>query len=225
MIMLCFSSNVFCNIRRKAFTFAVVILLFIFVGIFLKFSLMRKANYIASAKLSSALTHILHGDHERGLDIIDKIILQFSNTPSAYYGKLVKSDILVDKCMYNEALKILNEILNNSNNKKVPDMIKPLVSSRIIHIYDYKKDYFSAIVAAKEFINKYPNHFLSGDICLNLAEHYVQIGFKNEAINILNNMLIKFPKVHGITEIVRSRLNYLTRGEFYGKDLIIKQTH
>jgi TolA-binding protein len=65
--------------------------------------------------------------------------------------------------------------------------------SKIIYVYDFKKDYFNAITALKEFIDKYPDYFLIRDIYLNLAEYYFATDLKNEAVKAFNEeVLISF---------------------------------
>ncbi|MDR1260054.1 MAG: tetratricopeptide repeat protein [Endomicrobium sp.] len=179
----------------------------VFFGIFtfLKFSKSR-INDMASTKIALALAYVFQGDYENGFDLINKTALSFPKTSAVYQGKLIQADVLVDQCKYEEALRILIEISNNG----IPDIIKPLASLRIIYIYDSQKDHFNAINATKEFINKYPDHFLVGDIYLNLGEYYVITGFKDDAINVFNDVLIKFPGTYE-ARTAQNRLNQLIK--------------
>ncbi|MDR1244667.1 MAG: tetratricopeptide repeat protein, partial [Endomicrobium sp.] len=75
-----------------------------------------------------------------------------------------------------------------------------------IYIYDSKKDYFNAITVSKEFIDKYPDHFLIRDIYLNLAEYYLATGSKDEAVKTFNEVLISFPATQE-AEKAQKRIN------------------
>ncbi|GHT39273.1 hypothetical protein AGMMS49593_09910 [Endomicrobiia bacterium] len=150
----------------------------------------QKKDDLASKKLSLAYTALAQGNQTLAIALLDETITKFSKTPSAYRARLVKADMLTDSGSYDDALSILNETLNVGK----PDVIKPLAKAGIIYVYDSKKDYSSAIVASKEFIDKYPDHFLAKDICLNLAQYHLMLGSKDKAIRAFNKVLINFPK-------------------------------
>ncbi|MDR1401289.1 MAG: tetratricopeptide repeat protein [Endomicrobium sp.] len=145
-------------------------------------------NKIASDKLSEAYAFFARGDVRNGFILIDGIISRFPKTPSAYQARVIKADVLTEMCKYDEALSVLKETLNNGK----PGAIKPLAGSRIIYVYDSKKDYSKAILASVEFIKKYPDHFLVKDIYLNLAEYYFLSGSKSDAIRVFNKVAVEF---------------------------------
>lgn len=142
----------------------------------------QKKDDLASEKLSSACTALAQGNQTLAIALLDETITKFSKTPSAYRARLVKANILTDYGSYDDALSILNETLNAGK----PDVIKPLAKAGIIYVYDSKKDYSNAIVASKEFIDKYPDHFLVKDISLNLAQYHLILGSKDKAIKAFN---------------------------------------
>ncbi|GHT43795.1 hypothetical protein AGMMS49921_12540 [Endomicrobiia bacterium] len=117
----------------------------------------QKKDDLASKKLSLAYTALAQGNQTLTIALLDETITKFSKTPSTYRARLVKADMLTDSGSYDDTLSILNETLNAGK----PDVIKPLAKARIIYVYDSKKDYSNAIVASKEFIDKYPRSFLS----------------------------------------------------------------
>jgi TolA-binding protein len=136
--------------------------------------------------------------------LLNEVIVKYPKTSCAYQAKLLKADIFTELQSYDEALNILKEI----ESKAKPEIIRPLAASRIIYVYDVKKDYFNAITASKGFISRYPNHFLVKDIYLNLAEYYLITGSKDEAIKIFNEVLINFPATQE-AERAQRRLNEL----------------
>jgi tetratricopeptide (TPR) repeat protein len=143
----------------------------------------------ASEKLSSALSAFAQGDQQKGFSLIEETIKKYPKTPVAYEARILKADILTELKEYDEALKILEETAD----KGKPDLIKPLASIRIIYVYDSKQDFFNAILAAKNFITKYPDHFLIKDVYLSLAEYYFISGSKDEAVKVFNEILVNFP--------------------------------
>jgi len=158
----------------------------------------------ASEKLAEAYVSFAQGDRKNGIVLIDETISRFSKTPAAYQARLIKADILIEMHRYGEALKILVETLKNGT----PDAVKPLAGSRIIYVYDSKKDYSNAIAASREFIEKYPGHFLTRDIYLNLGEYYFLSGLGDEATEVFNEVSTKFPRTRE-AEIARGRLEQI----------------
>ncbi|MDR3274510.1 MAG: tetratricopeptide repeat protein [Endomicrobium sp.] len=189
--------------KTRFLTFTAFALGLMFIGMFI-FSRLHTINDAASVRLASAFTFFSRGDQKKGFALINETISHFSKTPAAYQARLIKADILTVMHKYDEALKILTKILDNGT----PDIIKPLASSRIIYVYDSQKNYFDAIIASKEFINKYPDHFLTGDIHLNLAEYYILTGSKDNAASVFTDVLVKFPATYE-AETAQNRLNQL----------------
>ncbi|GMO66721.1 MAG: hypothetical protein Nk1A_4380 [Endomicrobiia bacterium] len=200
-------SRVMLNLGNKVRIFIVVALTIglIFVGVFTYFK-SNENSKISSNKLSEACTSFACGDIRNGFTIIDETIARFPKTPAAYQARLIKADILIEMHKYEEALKILEETLNNGK----PKTIKPLASSRIIYIYDSKKDYSKAIFVSNEFIKKYPDHFLVKDIYLNLAEYYFLSGSQNNAVRVFNEVVVKFSNTQEAKK-ARNRLNDINK--------------
>jgi TolA-binding protein len=187
--------------KIKFFAAAAFALAIVFIGIFiLRLHVSEKAS---SAKLSEAYASFLHGDKKSGAALIDETIAKFPKTSAAYHARLIKADFLSEIHKYDEALKILTETVNNGK-----DVIKSLAHARIIYIYDSKKDYSNAILASKEFISKYPNHFLIKDIYLNLAEYYLLSGLKDEAAKVFNEVSVNFPATR-VAKSARNRLSQI----------------
>jgi predicted negative regulator of RcsB-dependent stress response len=188
--------------KTKFFVTAAFALAIIFIGIFiLRFHAAEEAS---SVKLSAAYASFMHGDRKSGAALVDETIVKFPKTSAAYHARLIKADFLAEIHKYNEALKILTETVNNGKS----DAIKSLARARIIYIYDSKKDYYNATLASKEFIVKYPDHFLIKDIYLNLAEYYLLSGSKDEAVKVFNKVTVNFPATQAAKN-ARNRLNQI----------------
>ena len=146
-------------------------------------------NNVASTKLASAYLAFSQGNQKQGVDLVDETISKYSKMPAAYQARLLKADIFTQIGAYEEALKLLNDTVKDAK----PEKIKPLAQVRIIYVFDTKQDYFNAINASKEFIDKYPSHFFIKDVYLNLAEYYLLSGSKDEAVKTFSEILINFP--------------------------------
>jgi TolA-binding protein len=144
---------------------------------------------LSSDALLIAYEYIANNDVTNGIRTIDDIIFKFPNTAASYQARLIKADIFIKMHMYNDALTVLKKVLKNGR----PTIVRPLASYRIVYAYDSKKDYFSAIAASRRFIKEYSDHFLVKDVYMNLAENYLDVGFKNDAIKTFNELIVKFP--------------------------------
>jgi TolA-binding protein len=188
--------------KAKFFAAAAFTLTIIFIGIFIL--RLHAGEEASSAKLSAAYAFFMHGDEKSGTALIDETIAKFPKTSAAYHARLIKADFLVETHEYDEALKILTETVNNGKS----DAIKSLAHARIICVYDSKKDYSNAALVSKEFIAKYPDHFLIKDIYLNLAEYYLLSGSKDEAVKIFNEVSVDFPATWAANS-ARNRLKWI----------------
>jgi outer membrane protein assembly factor BamD (BamD/ComL family) len=186
--------------KIRFFAVAVSVLTMIFTGVFIL--RLRTAEEASSVKLAAAYASFMRGDKKSEIALIDETITKFPKTSAAYHARLIKADFLAEIHEYCEALKILTETANNGK----PCAIRPLAHARIIYVYDSKKDYFNAMLVSKEFVAKYPNHFLTTDIYLNLAEYYLLSGSKGEAVKVFNEVSANFPSTRA-AENARSRLS------------------
>ncbi|MDR3306111.1 MAG: tetratricopeptide repeat protein [Endomicrobium sp.] len=165
-------------------------------------SRVHKIDNLSSLGLAKAYSAFASGYQQAGIALLDEVIAKYPKTSAAYQAKLSRADIFAELQSYDEALNILKE----TESKAKPEAIRALALSRIIYVYDSKKDYFNAIMASKEFIDKYPDHFLIRDIYLNLAEYYLAAGSKDEAVKTFNEALISFPATQE-AEKAQKRIN------------------
>jgi predicted negative regulator of RcsB-dependent stress response len=183
------TSNIANKSTVKVLTVIITVVLIAVTAVFIYSSRIHKINDLSSISLAKAYLAFANGNQQGGIAMLDEVIAKYPKTPWAYQAKLSRADIFMELQNYDEALSILKETEVKAN----PESIRPLASSRIIYIYDSKKDYFNAITASKEFIAKYHDHFLVRDIYLNLAEYYLATGSKDEAINTFKEVLTNFP--------------------------------
>ncbi|MDR3125269.1 MAG: tetratricopeptide repeat protein [Endomicrobium sp.] len=174
--------------RIKFFTFISIGLAVVVTTIFVV-CFKHHQNNVASTKLASAYVAFSQGNQKQGVELLDETISKYTKMPAAYQARLLKADIFTQIGAYEEALKLLNDTVKDAK----PEKIKPLAQVRIIYVFDTKQDYFNAINASREFIDKYHSHFLVKDVYLNLAEYYLLSGSKDEALKTFNEILINFP--------------------------------
>ncbi|MDR2396168.1 MAG: tetratricopeptide repeat protein [Endomicrobium sp.] len=174
--------------RIKFFTAISTMLAVIITIIFIVYFKCHQSN-MASTKLALVYTSFAQGNQKQGIELLDEMISKYPKMPAAYQARLLKADISTQLGVYEEALKLLNDTVKDGK----PEKIKPLAQVRIIYVFDTKRDYFNAINASKDFVNKYSDHFLIKDIYLNLAEYYLLSGSKDEALKTFNEILINFP--------------------------------
>jgi predicted negative regulator of RcsB-dependent stress response len=186
----------------KALTIIIVVVLIVIAVVSIYCSRSRKINNLSAVDLAKAYSAFANGDQQSGISILDAIIAKYPKTSAAYQALLSRADIFTELQSYDKALNTLKGIETIAK----PEIIRPLAASRIIYVYDAKKDYFNAITSSKEFIAKYPNHFLVKDTYLNLAEYYLITGSKDEAIKTFNEVLINFPATRE-AEKAQKRLN------------------
>jgi predicted negative regulator of RcsB-dependent stress response len=180
----------------------IALVLFVVVAGFIYCSRMHKIDDLASIGLAKAYAAFASANQQAGIAILDEVIAKYPKASATYQARLSRADVFTEVKAYDEALNILKE----TQNKAKPEALKPLAAARIIHVYDSKKDVFNAITASKEFIDKYPDHFLIRDIYLNLAEYYLASGSKEDALKIFNEILISFPATQE-AEKAQKRIN------------------
>ncbi|MDR2708870.1 MAG: tetratricopeptide repeat protein [Elusimicrobiota bacterium] len=148
-----------------------------------------KANAEASDKLSQAYASFSVGNQDAGLALLNDLIENYSKTPAAYQARLFLGDYYTSVQNYPEALRFL---LQTSNDAK-PEDLRPLALARIVNIWDIRNEFVNAKDAAQEFVNKYPDHFLTKSIYLSLARYYALIGDVDNVRRVCNEILVKFP--------------------------------
>jgi TolA-binding protein len=192
------------GIQKKSILIAAVTVVVIVAAIVLSCVFCKTDSTKASEKLSDAYLLFARGDKSTGNVFIRQIIEMYPKTSAAYQARLIEADMLVEQQKFDDALKLLSETVSGGE----PLVIRPLAAARIIYVYDLKKDFYSAINAASNFISNFQDSFLIKDIYLNLAEYYIAVGAKDSAIKTLQELLEKFPATKE-AEKAQDRINEL----------------
>ena len=118
-----------------------------------------------SDKLSLAQALIYQNQTDQGVRLLDEIIGQYSNTPSASIARLTKADFLINQHKYSDAKDIVSKVMNSGK----PDTVIPLAYPFMGNIEEDTQDYKGAIGTYNDFLTKYPDHFLVPDILQSLG--------------------------------------------------------
>jgi len=159
-------------------------------------------DYGAADKISSAYMYYTHGDIDQGKKALLDTIRYFHSSPAAYEARMIMADALSEEKKFDEAIPYLAETVRDGK----PETMRPLAAYRLMYVYDAKKDYDNAILAAKDFINKFPDSFLIKDVYLNLARFYTIKGSPEDAKKVYIDILMTFPAT-GEAERAQEMLN------------------
>ena len=121
-----------------------------------------------SDKLSLGQALIYHNQYDQGVKVLDEVISQSSNTPSALIARLTKADFLISQHRYSEAKDIISNVINSAKS----DTLIPLAYPFMGNIQEDTQDYKGAITTYNDFLNKYPDHFLVPEILQSLGRVY-----------------------------------------------------
>ena len=161
-----------------------IILLIVFI-----YTRIQVVNANSSDKLTMATQYIAQTQVEHGINMIDDIIKNYSNTPSAYRAMLMKANYLYSKKEYEQAKELALTIIH----KAKPDTIKPLAYPLLIAIFDNLGNTEQAIETSKMFIEKYKDNFLVPSVMENLARLYETAGNEEESKKTYTQIETLFP--------------------------------
>ena len=147
----------------------------VFIAFFLtRYFLVRER---VSDKLSLGQALMYHNQYEQGVKMLDEVIAQYSNTPSASMARLTKADYLISQHKYSEAKDLVSNVLSNGKT----EALVPLAYTYMGNIEEDTQDYKGAISTYNDFLSKYPDHFLVPDILQSLGRVYQITGGYEQA--------------------------------------------
>lgn len=149
--------------KTKIFTTLGILLLFVIFAIFV-YARIQSINNEASDKLNTASQLIATGNAEQGMIIIDDLIKNYRNTPSAYRAMIMRASNLMYEKKYEQAEAMLKDFIANAK----PEIIRPMAYPLLITIYDDNKNTAQAIAVSKEFLAKYSDNYLAESVKKNL---------------------------------------------------------
>ena len=161
-----------------------IILLIVFI-----YTRIQVINANSSDKLTMAVQTIASTQVEQGISMLDDIINNYSNTPSAYRAMLMKANYLYSQKEYEQA----KELALNVIHKAKPDSIRPLAYPLLIAIFDNMENTEQAIETSKMFIENYKDNFLVPSVMENLARLYEVSGNTEEAKKTYTQIETLFP--------------------------------
>ena len=173
--------------RKQVFTtlISVIVVALIIVFVCVRIHLV---NVAASDELNFATATISSGDLDKGLDLLDKVIDNYKNTPAAYRALLMKTNNLIYQKKFDEAENLLKIYIE----KAKPKIVRPIGYPLLITIYDDTNNIEQAIAISKEFLSKYPDNYLAPSVMDNMARLYELSGKTEEAKQVYKDIVDKF---------------------------------
>ena len=173
--------------RKQVFTtlISVIVVALIIVFVCVRIHLV---NVAASDELNFATATISSGDLDKGLDLLDKVIDNYKNTPAAYRALLMKTNNLIYQKKFDEAESLLKIYIE----KAKPKIVRPIGYPLLITIYDDTNNIEQAIAISKEFLSKYPDNYLAPSVMDNMARLYELSGKTEEAKQVYKDIVDKF---------------------------------
>ncbi len=164
------------------FTLGIIILV---VFVYTRIQIM---NANSSDKLTMATQYIAQSQTEQGINMLDDVINNYPNTPSAYRAMLMKANYLYAQKEYEQAKELAQNIIL----KAKPDTVKPLAYPLLIAISDNLQNTEEAIETSKTFIEKYKGHFLVPSVMENLARLYETANNVEESKKVYEQIVNSF---------------------------------
>lgn len=146
-------------------------------------------NANSSDKLTMATQYIAQTQIEQGINMLDDIITNYPNTPSAYRAMLMKANYLYSQKEYEQAKELAQTVIS----KAKPDTVKPLAYPLLIAIFDNLQNTEAAIETSKTFIEKYNGNFLVPSVMENLARLYETVNNIEESKKVYEQIINSFP--------------------------------
>ena len=146
-------------------------------------------NANSSDKLAMATQYIAQTQIEQGINMLDDVIKNYSNTPSAYRAMLMKANYLYAQKEYEQAKELAEEVISEAK----PDTVRPLAYPLLIAILDNLQNTEEAIETSKRFIEKYKNNFLVPSVMENLARLYEVANNVEESKKVYEQIVNSFP--------------------------------
>ena len=173
--------------RKQVFTTLISVIV---VALIIDFVCVRihLVNVAASDELNFATATISSGDLDKGLDLLDKLIDNYKNTPAAYRALLMKTNNLIYQKKFDEAENLLKIYIE----KAKPKIVRPIGYPLLITIYDDTNNIEQAIAISKEFLSKYPDNYLAPSVMDNMARLYELSGKTEEAKQVYKDIVDKF---------------------------------
>ncbi len=192
-VLVSFFSNIWksCKKHKEAVLTALVILVIVWVLGYAYSAYVRQRTEKSWAAYYQAQMTLMSGNEAEGMQLLDKLATDFSNTSAANYGQLLKADILYSNENYAQAADVYKKLVK-ANNK----MVRTVASLSLAASLQATKDYAGAIQAASQFIAHNSKSFALPQAYLTLAMSQELAGNKQEAIDAYKYLLENYTKTY-----------------------------
>ena len=192
-ILVSFFSNIWksCKKHKEAVLTALVILVIAWGLCYAYSAYAHQRTEKSWAAYYQAQMTLMSGNESEGLQLLDKLTADFSNTPAANYGQLLKADILYSNENYAQAADVYKTLVKANN-----EMVRTVASLSLAASLQATKDYAGSVEAASQFIAHNSQNFALPQAYLTLAMSQELAGNKQEAIDAYKYLLENYTKTY-----------------------------
>ncbi|MEW6040285.1 MAG: tetratricopeptide repeat protein [Elusimicrobiota bacterium] len=140
-------------------------------------------------KISMAQGYAFQGMTNQSIQILDDVIIKYSNSEIAQHARLSKANISFDTKNYNLAAKVYQEVINTGKQKS----IIPFAYIGLGQSKENLMDFQGAETVYKEAIEKFPEHFIAPRIYDSLARVYLLMNKLDEAKLVYERLVTLYP--------------------------------
>ncbi|PIS47419.1 MAG: hypothetical protein COT17_03595 [Elusimicrobia bacterium CG08_land_8_20_14_0_20_51_18] len=161
-----------------------------------------KTRETAQKQLFIAQQLSLSGRLDEGMKQLTEVETGFSSKPEADFAIFTKGDIYFARGEFQKAITEYEKIVARKSN---PDLV-PYALYSMAKSYQALPDYNASVIKFKDFLSKYPEHFLSGQTYMSLAYVYEKLNDKQNAKETYEKVAVLFPDTQW-AENARQKLN------------------
>jgi len=189
------------NNRQTAIGILVISIAILVFGIFFYINY-SKTQETAQKQLFIAQQLAYTGKLEEGVKLLSEVETNFPNKPEADFAIFTKGDLYFNNGEYQKAIYEYEKILKRNTNKD----LHPFALYSIAKSYQAIPDYNTAIVKLKDFLSKYPENFLTGQVYLSLAYIYEKQNDMVNAKETYEKIMVLFPETQW-AQLAKDKLN------------------
>ena len=156
-------------------------------------------------ELGGVQTREMQGKLEEARKAMDTWESHFQGTEAATYATFIKADLLYRTSDYAQAAQVYGEIVQTGR----PDLLRPLALYAQISSEEMAGHIPQALKLAQAFLDRYPDHFLSGPAYLTQARLLEYSGDAAAAAAVYDRYLLLFPQSPW-TDFARARTRTLS---------------
>jgi tetratricopeptide (TPR) repeat protein len=162
-------------------------------------------NEEAWTQLGAVQGQLMQGKFDETRKGLENWQTRFQGSSAATYSKFMKADLLYKTTDYIQAAQVYADLAQTGR----PDTVKPLALSAQIDCEEMAGHIPEAQALSQTFLDRYPDHFLSGPRYMSQARLAELAGNSAAAVAIYEKFILLFPQSPW-TELARGRSQALS---------------